>query len=205
MLESLLGELYTPEIAAKIGESKVAVVNDGSWIPRDKFTATSNEAKELKKQMAERDAQLETLKGKAAGNDDLLKQIDDLKKANESAQSEWTSKLQQQAKDFAIDKAIAEAKGRNPKAIKALLNLDAISIDGENIIGLAEQITAVKASDTYLFGEAAPVGGGTNPPGGGGAIGPQAEYDACVAELRKNPGDSFLMGKLFQLKEKLRG
>ena len=169
MLKTILGEKYTEEIAALVGDKVLAVVNDGSWIPKDKFNGISNEAKELKRQMAERDAQLEALKGQAAGNEDLLKQINDLKAANDTAQAEWTNKLAQQTKDFAVDRAIAEAKGKNPKAIKALLNLEAISLDGENILGLTEQIKSIQESDGYLFGEGqtGPVGGGTNPPGGG--------------------------------------
>jgi hypothetical protein len=169
MLKTLLGEKYTEEIAALIGDKQLAVVNDGSWIPKDKFNATSNEAKELKKLLADRDNQLEALKGKAAGNEDLLKQLDDLKTANAKTQADYDARLRQQALDHAIDRAIAESKGRNPKAIKALLNLEAINLDGENILGLSEQLKAIQESDGYLFGEGqtGPVGGGTNPPGGG--------------------------------------
>lgn len=169
MLKGLLGDLMTPEIEKALEGKQIAVVNDGSFLPRDKYNAVANEAKELKKQLAERDTQLEALKGTAAGNADLLKQIDDLKAANDKTKATYDAQLKQQAKDFAIDRAIAEAKGKNPKAIKALLNLEAINLDGDNVLGLTEQIEAIKGSDTYLFdnGQAPPLGGGTNPPGGG--------------------------------------
>lgn len=169
MLKGLLGDLMTPEIEKALEGKQIAIVNDGSYLPRDKYNAVANEAKELKKQLAERDTQLEALKGTAAGNADLLKQIDDLKAANDKTKATYEAQLKQQAKDYAIDRAIAEAKGKNPKAIKALLNLEAINLDGDNVLGLTEQIEAIKGSDTYLFdnGQAPPLGGGTNPPGGG--------------------------------------
>lgn len=169
MLKGLLGDLMTPEIEKALEGKQIAIVNDGSYLPRDKYNAVANEAKELKKQLAERDTQLEALKGTAAGNADLLKQIDDLKAANDKTKATYDAQLKQQAKDYAIDRAIAEAKGKNPKAIKALLNLEAINLDGDNVLGLTEQIEAIKGSDTYLFdnGQAPPLGGGTNPPGGG--------------------------------------
>lgn len=169
MIKDLLGELYTPEIAAKLDGKQIAVVNDGSYIPRAKLKEAADEAKELKRQLQERDTQLETLKTKAAGNEDLLKQINDLKTANQQVQTEWETKLAAQTKGHAIDRAIAEAKGKNPKAIKALLDLDKVSLDGENIIGLKEQLEALQTNDAYLFddGKPGPVGVGTNPPGGG--------------------------------------
>lgn len=156
------------------------------YIPKDKFNAVSESEKELKKQLTERDTQLEALKGKAAGNEDLLKQIDQLKADNQKTKEGYESTLKQQAKDFAVDKAIAAAKGKNPKAVKALLDLEKVSLDGENVIGLKEQIDALVKSDAYLFGndKKGPIGGSSNP-GGGGGEGGEDEAGKYGAELGK--------------------
>lgn len=73
-------------------------------------------------------------------------------------------------KDFnhALDNALKDAKCKNVKAVKALLNLDDAKLDGDKIEGLESQIEALKKSDEYLFetGQPAPTGGGFNPPGG---------------------------------------
>lgn len=171
MLKKLLGDLFTPEIEKALEGKQLAVVNDGSYIPREKFNEATNEAKELKKQLAERDTQLKDLETKAAGNEDLTKQINEMKAANEKAKADYDAALKGLSKQHAIDKAIAAAKGKNPKAVKALLDLDKVSLDGENVLGLAEQIKALQESDAYLFdtAEGGSVGGGTNPPGGGNA------------------------------------
>ncbi len=36
-------------------------------------------------------------------------------------------------------------------AVIALIDLEKVSVDGNNVIGLQEQLTALKASDAYLF------------------------------------------------------
>ena len=55
--------------------------------------------------------------------------------------------------NHALEGALKGANVRNAKAVKALLNLENIKIDGEAIIGLNEQLEALKESDSYLFAE----------------------------------------------------
>lgn len=53
-------------------------------------------------------------------------------------------------KEAALDMAIMQAKGRNPKAIKALLDMDGITVDEDGALkGL--DLEALKKSDGYLF------------------------------------------------------
>ena len=69
--------------------------------------------------------------------------------------------------DFAIEKALATAKAKNAKAVKALLDMEKVKLDGEQLLGLDDQLKAIQQSDPYLFGETGKVGSGTNPPGAG--------------------------------------
>lgn len=114
---------------------------------------------ELKNQIKERDTQLGDLSKKAKGNEELEKKIKDLQTANETTQTEYQSKLDQQQFDFALEKAITGEKARNPKAVKALLNTESIKLDGDKLLGLEEQLKGLKESDGYLFGEADKLGG----------------------------------------------
>lgn len=53
-------------------------------------------------------------------------------------------------KEAALDMAIMQAKGRNPKAIKALLDMDGITVAEDGTLkGL--DLEALKKSDAYLF------------------------------------------------------
>ena len=167
VLKELLGELYTGEIAKLIGDKELAVVNDGSWIPRAKLNEVSNEVKELKKQLEDRDKQLKDLEGKAAGNEELKAALQEAQEANKTAAEEWEAKTAKMQLDFAVERALAKAKARNPKAVKALLDMEVVKLDGEQVLGLEEQLKKLKESDAYLFGETGKVGSGTNPPGAG--------------------------------------
>src|SRR5690606_32691207 len=150
-LKELLGEELYNQVTEKAGEHKIAVVSDGNWFPKEKFDTVNNDNKELKKQLKSRDDQLEELK--KADAEGLQQKILDLHKANEDAEKEWQSKLAQQQFDFALKDALTAAKVRNPKAAKALLNIEAIKLDGDKLLGLEEQLNSIKESDPYLFEE----------------------------------------------------
>lgn len=170
ILKELLGELYTDEIAKKIGDKELAVINDGSYVPRQKFNEKDQEVKDLRKQIQDRDKQLDDLKTKAAGNEEMQKQIETLKTENQKAAQDFEGKMASQQLNSAIELAIHQAGAKNVKAIKALLNADNIKLDGEKLLGFDDQIKALRESDTYLFNEGGKpsVGGGSNPAGGGG-------------------------------------
>ena len=115
----------------------------------------------LKTQLTDRDKQLETLsKVDAKG---LQAEIERLKGENAT-----------QAFNFSLEKALTGAKVRNPKAVKALLDTEAIKLDGDKLLNLDSQLEALKASDSYLFEaeQAAPppntpnIVAGGNPNGG---------------------------------------
>ena len=90
--------------------------------------------------------------------------ISDLKKNNadnEVLQNKVTeyeteiAKLKDEAikKDFnyRLEDALKGSKAKNVKALKALLDMDKVKLEGEKFTGLEEQLTALKESDAYLF------------------------------------------------------
>jgi DNA repair exonuclease SbcCD ATPase subunit len=139
------------------------------FIPKDKYNEVAEAKKKLEADIQERDKQLEELKKAAGSNEELKKQITDLQEANKKAGEEWQAKLAQMQLDFAIEKALAAAKAKNAKAVKALLDLEKVKLDGDKLLGLDDQLKELQKSDAYLFGDSTPVkvGSGTNPPGAG--------------------------------------
>jgi hypothetical protein len=61
--------------------------------------------------------------------------------------------------DSAVNLALVQAKVKNPKLAKAALDMSIIKLDGENLLGLTEQVEALKESDGYLFETDDPAGG----------------------------------------------
>lgn len=150
-LKELLGEELYAQVMEKAGDKKLAVVNDGNWFPKEKFDEVNNNAKELKKQLKDRDTQLEDLKTKATGNEDLQNTIQKLQADNKQLQTDYEAKIQNQAFDFALKSALTGAKAKNPKAVEALLNRENLKLDGDKIIGLDDQLKGLQESDAYLF------------------------------------------------------
>jgi hypothetical protein len=137
------------------------------FIPKDKYNEVAEAKKKLEADLQARDTQLEELKKAAGTSEELKAQIEQLQAENQKAAEEWQAKMAQMQLNFAIEKALAAAKAKNAKAVKALLDMEKVKLDGEQLLGLEDQLKAIQQSDPYLFGESGKVGSGTNPPGAG--------------------------------------
>lgn len=134
------------------GEQVTAVVDGfGKMIPKSRFDEKVAEVNDYKQQIAERDTQLTELQSKAQGNEELQAQITALQEQNAQVASEYEQKLAQKDYDIALTEALRTAKAKNPTAVKALLQTDAIKLDGDKLLGLDEQLAKLKETDDYLF------------------------------------------------------
>ena len=118
------------------------------------LAAVTAERDNLKATVAERDKQLEGLKVSAGDAEKLKKQIEDLQAENKEKDKAHAEELRQLKIESAIETAITGAKGKNAKAIKALLDMTKIDLDKDgNVIGHTEQLEALmKAEDSkFLF------------------------------------------------------
>lgn len=150
-LKELLGDDLYAQVVEKAGDQKIDIVSNGQWFPKERFDAVNNEKKELKSQLDERDQQLSTLQKQAKGNEELQSAIEQLQEENKKVSEEYQQKLEKQAFEFAIESALRDAKAKNIKAVKANLNVDGLKLSDDKVIGLDEQLTALKESDSYLF------------------------------------------------------
>lgn len=121
------------------------------FIPKQRFDDVNTAKKQLEEDLKSRDTQLTDLKTKATGNEELTKKITELTDLNKKTADDYQAKLSQQSFDFALKDALTGAKAKNAKAVEALLNREAIKLDGEKLLGLEEQLTKLKESDAYLF------------------------------------------------------
>lgn len=122
-----------------------------------------------KSHVSDRDKQLDELKKSAGDSEKLQNQIAKLQEENKKAAEEYDSKLKQIKLDNAVDMALTNAKAKNVKAARALLNLDGAKMDGDSVKGLDEQIAKLVESDSYLFHvEQKPAIDGAKPAAGSG-------------------------------------
>ena len=123
------------------------------YIPKARFDEVNNEKKKLELDVRDRDGQLETLKNSTGDVESLKQQIATLQKENKVKDEAHAAEIKQLKIDTAIETALTGANAKNNTAAKALLkDLDKAELDEDGTIkGLAEQIEALKKSDSYLF------------------------------------------------------
>lgn len=141
-LKELLGEELYNQVIAKVGDNKIGVVSNGNWIPKDKFNALNDQLKTANSTITD-------LKKSNTDNETLQTKVGEY----ETKVKDYEKKIQDMQFNYALEGALKGANVRNIKAIKALLNLENVKLDGESIIGLKDQLEALKKSDSYLFAE----------------------------------------------------
>lgn len=144
-LKEVIGEAYTEEL-----DKKAAQRLGELFVSRADFNILNDVKKELEQQLKERDKDISELKKSAGDNDELQSKYQALQDKYKTDTQALEKKILETKKDNAVDMAIMQAKGRNPKAIKALLDLDKISLkDDGSLEGL--DLEALKKTDGYLF------------------------------------------------------
>lgn len=127
--------------------NKVLEINK-DMIPYTRFKEVNDEKNELKNQLSNRDTQLKKLAKITKDNEELNSKIKELQESNKNAQTEYENKL---ASYNGIELALTQNGALNNKAAKALLNLENIKYENDKLVGLDEQLKALKESDAYLF------------------------------------------------------
>lgn len=105
----------------------------------------------LKAQLTEASTTIEGFK--KLDVDSIRAAADDWKTKAEQAQVEAQKQVAALKFDHALEGALSGAKARNPKAVRALLQQDALKLneaDG-SILGLKEQLEKIKSEADYLF------------------------------------------------------
>lgn len=77
-----------------------------------------------------------------------------LKKDLADLQKKYDTDLAENKRNSALELALVQAKVRDVKAAKALLNLEEIKLDGEKLLGLDSQMEGLKKEKAWLFEEA---------------------------------------------------
>lgn len=143
-LKTILGENYTEDI-----DKKVSAEIGKSFVSKTDFNTLNQTKKTLEEDIKTRDGQLEKLK--EVDVDELEQTITTLQTQNKTDKDNYEEKIKQMQIDNAVEKALIEAKAKNVKAVKALLDLDKVKLDGETVIGLTDQLKTLRESEDSKF------------------------------------------------------
>ncbi|NFC31992.1 phage capsid protein [Clostridium botulinum] len=126
-------------------------VSSGSFISKTRFDQVNEQAKEYKKQVGERDKQINNLKEEYKDVDGLKEKVEQLELDNKTQKETYEKQLSDIAFNNALEKGLGAFSIKDKKLIMTLIDKDELKVDGDNVIGLKEQIEPLKTSHEYLF------------------------------------------------------
>lgn len=140
-------------LALGLSEEQVTQVLEQfkGYVPPERFNEINEAKKTAENAIAERDKQLADLKKGVGDNEELKKQIETLQAENKATKEKYESDIQTMRINNAIDQALTGAGAKNLKAVRALLDLEQIKIDGEAVTGIEEQIKTLTSADDSKF------------------------------------------------------
>ncbi|WP_039222587.1 phage scaffolding protein [Clostridium novyi] len=170
-LNEILGEESFKQLPEELRKKykDIDLVDSSNYVEKKELETANEAIKQYKKDIKKRDKDLEDLQGKIKDNEELNIEIENLKAANKKASEDYEAKLNQISFDTKFEKAIAGYKAKNPKALRALLDMEKVKLVDDTFIGLEEQVNTLKESDAYLF-EAEQTGGTGNIAGGSSSM-----------------------------------
>jgi len=145
-LKTILGDKYTDEIDQKVSEE----IGKG-FVSRTDFNTKNDALKDTQGQLKTAQDGLKAFEGV---------DVDDLKGQIKKLQNDMTAQADAFKFDSLIDNAVRDAKARNPKAVKALLDMESLRESKDQTADIKAAIKALTESDNYLFdsGEATGTG-----------------------------------------------
>ena len=159
--------------------------------------SAEQERDSLKAQLEDVNGQLSEAQKNSKKGSELQVQLKDLQKQFEDSKAKAEEQLQATKKDYEIAAALSKAGAKNDKAVKALLDTEKVNFDDNGkLIGLSEQLEAVKKDNDFLFADANESNpkptitskGNPNPDGGNGTKAlADYSYQELVALKTDNP------------------
>lgn len=143
-LKPILGDHYTEDIDKQIS----AEIGKG-FVAKADFNATAAAKKAAEAQLATANATIESYKGMDI--EAIRASADKYKAEAEQAKKDADARVAAVQFDAKLDNAILGAKGRNAKAIKALLDVEALSGSKEQEKDITAALEALKTDSGFLF------------------------------------------------------
>lgn len=154
-LKEIIGEELFKQLSAEKQKEYEAKdyedVSDGAYVPKSRFDQVNKESKDYKKQVEDRDTQITNLKEEYKDVDGIKDKLSTLEKDNKTQKETYEKQLSDIAFSNALEKGLGAYSLKDKKLIMALIDKDKLKVDGENVIGLKEQIEPLQKSHDFLF------------------------------------------------------
>ena len=140
------------------------MAENGNDIEAAKSEATQIKAEleQVKAQLQEANTTIESFKD----YDQVKAQVEDYKKKYEDSKAEYEGKIADMQFDATLEAAINVAGGKSTKAVRALLDVDALKSSKDRTTDIKTALEACQKENSYLFGSDEPIHNPTAPTGG---------------------------------------
>ena len=137
------------ELATKAAEASKKELE--SYVQKSKYDLAVTEKETLEIQIKEHGKQLEELKKAAKGSEELEKKVKELQDNAAASKAKYEKQINDIQLNHAIDTALKEAKAKNAKAVRSLLDMENIVLDDGKVKGLDKQIKKLQEAEDSKF------------------------------------------------------
>ena len=137
------------ELATKAAEASKKELE--GYVQKSKYDLVVTEKETLEIQIKEHGKQLEGLKKAAKGSEELEKKVKELQDNAAASKAKYEKQINDIQLNHAIDTALKEAKAKNAKAVRSLLDMNDIVLDDGKVKGLDKQIKKLQEAEDSKF------------------------------------------------------
>lgn len=137
------------ELATKAAEASKKELE--SYVQKSKYDLAVTEKETLEIQIKEHGKQLEELKKATKGSEELEKKVKELQDNAAASKAKYEKQINDIQLNHAIDTALKEAKAKNAKAVRSLLDMENIVLDDGKVKGLDKQIKKLQEAEDSKF------------------------------------------------------
>ena len=150
--EHLSEETYNTVVAELEGKDiKLANLSTGEYVSKGKYEALETQLNNTQTLLNNKTSELDELIAKAGDNQALKDEIESLKTKSQTDIANLTAQYDAKLKTTAVMAELTKAGANDPADILPHLNMDAITVNDNGIVGLSDQLEPIKTAKPYLF------------------------------------------------------
>ena len=132
-------------------EIKLADLSGGEYVSKSKYDALETQLNNTQTLLTDTSSKLETALKNEGDNEALKQEIEKIKNNNQTEVANITAQYESKLKNAAVMAELTKAGANDPKDIMPHLNMEAITVNDNGIVGLTDQLEPIKTSKPYLF------------------------------------------------------
>jgi dsDNA-specific endonuclease/ATPase MutS2 len=146
-------ELYNKILEKGLKPDEFDIVNDGSYIPKSRFNEV-NEAKKLSdEKVTTYEKQLNETKDLLKGSEEFKSKYSELSKKYKDDLALKDKAIADTSKKYLVEAALMKEGAKHSDLLLGKINLDNLTVEGNNVLGLTDVMKELKTSYKDLFVE----------------------------------------------------